>query len=83
MSRSTTAQGDDAPPPAGIAVCVGMASTFAYANSTLRHQVSLRVNKAVRAETCDLGRSSGSCVVHRRTDPFLLLCGSSRSSQGM
>lgn len=29
---------------AGIAVCVGMASTFAYANSTFRHQVSLRVN---------------------------------------
>uniref|UniRef100_A0A671XND3 Ring finger protein, transmembrane 2 n=1 Tax=Sparus aurata TaxID=8175 RepID=A0A671XND3_SPAAU len=28
----------------GIAVCVGMASTFAYANSTFRHQVSLRVN---------------------------------------
>lgn len=27
----------------GIAVCVGMASTFAYANSTFRHQVSLRV----------------------------------------
>ncbi|XP_028271125.1 RING finger and transmembrane domain-containing protein 2-like isoform X1 [Parambassis ranga] len=27
----------------GIAVCVGMASTFAYANSTFRHQVSLRL----------------------------------------
>ncbi|KAM7415733.1 hypothetical protein PAMA_018001 [Pampus argenteus] len=26
----------------GIAVCVGMACTFAYANSTFRHQVSLR-----------------------------------------
>lgn len=27
----------------GIAVCIGMASTFAFANSTLKHQVSLRV----------------------------------------
>ncbi|KAM4616095.1 E3 ubiquitin-protein ligase RNFT2 isoform 1-T1 [Polymixia lowei] len=26
----------------GIAVCVGMASTFAFANSTFKHQVSLR-----------------------------------------
>ncbi|XP_061528750.1 RING finger and transmembrane domain-containing protein 2 isoform X3 [Phycodurus eques] len=26
----------------GIAVCVGMASTFAYANATFKHQVSLR-----------------------------------------
>lgn len=31
----------------GIAVCVGMASTFAYANSTLRHQVSLREERSV------------------------------------
>lgn len=30
--------------PAGIAVCIGMASTFAYANSTLREQVSLKVS---------------------------------------
>lgn len=30
--------------PAGIAVCIGMASTFAYANSTLREQVALKVN---------------------------------------
>ena len=27
----------------GIAVCIGMASTFAFANSALKHQVSLRV----------------------------------------
>ncbi|KAH0625416.1 hypothetical protein JD844_014913 [Phrynosoma platyrhinos] len=27
----------------GIALCIGMASTFAYANSTLREQVSLKV----------------------------------------
>ncbi|XP_018516237.1 RING finger and transmembrane domain-containing protein 2 [Lates calcarifer] len=31
----------------GIAVCVGMASTFAYANSTFRHQVSLREERSV------------------------------------
>ncbi|XP_041642577.1 RING finger and transmembrane domain-containing protein 2 isoform X2 [Cheilinus undulatus] len=31
----------------GIAVCVGMASTFAYANSMLRHQVSLREERSV------------------------------------
>ncbi|XP_004072112.1 RING finger and transmembrane domain-containing protein 2 [Oryzias latipes] len=31
----------------GIAVCLGMASTFAYANSTLRHQVSLREDRSV------------------------------------
>ncbi|KAF3839417.1 hypothetical protein F7725_018134 [Dissostichus mawsoni] len=31
----------------GIAVCVGMASTFAYANSTCRHQVSLRADRSV------------------------------------
>ncbi|XP_034398500.1 RING finger and transmembrane domain-containing protein 2 isoform X1 [Cyclopterus lumpus] len=31
----------------GIAVCVGMASTFAYANSTFRHQVSLRAERSV------------------------------------
>lgn len=30
--------------PTGIAVCIGMASTFAYANSTLREQVSLKVS---------------------------------------
>jgi hypothetical protein len=30
--------------PAGIAVCIGMASTFAYANATLREQVSLKVS---------------------------------------
>lgn len=33
---------------AGIAVCVGMASTFAYANSTFRHQVSLRVKETLQ-----------------------------------
>lgn len=31
----------------GIAVCVGMACTFAFANSTFKHQVSLRVNKHI------------------------------------
>ncbi|XP_034026782.1 RING finger and transmembrane domain-containing protein 2 [Thalassophryne amazonica] len=31
----------------GIAVCVGMASTFAYANSTFRHQVALREARSV------------------------------------
>ncbi|XP_043924188.1 RING finger and transmembrane domain-containing protein 2 isoform X2 [Protopterus annectens] len=31
----------------GIAVCIGMASTFAYANSTLKHQVSLREKRSV------------------------------------
>ncbi|XP_008334468.1 E3 ubiquitin-protein ligase RNFT2 isoform X2 [Cynoglossus semilaevis] len=31
----------------GIAVCVGMASTFAYANSTFKHQVSLREKRSV------------------------------------
>uniref|UniRef100_A0A8P4G3D9 Ring finger protein, transmembrane 2 n=1 Tax=Dicentrarchus labrax TaxID=13489 RepID=A0A8P4G3D9_DICLA len=31
----------------GIAVCLGMASTFAYANSTFRHQVSLREERSV------------------------------------
>lgn len=34
------------PIPAGIAVCIGMASTFAYANSTLREQVALKVSLA-------------------------------------
>ncbi|TNN29365.1 RING finger and transmembrane domain-containing protein 2 [Liparis tanakae] len=29
----------------GIAVCVGMASTFAYANATFRQQVALRVTQ--------------------------------------
>ncbi|XP_061134895.1 RING finger and transmembrane domain-containing protein 2 isoform X4 [Syngnathus typhle] len=31
----------------GIAVCVGMASTFAYANATFKRQVSLRVRQRV------------------------------------
>ncbi|GAB5579083.1 E3 ubiquitin-protein ligase RNFT1 isoform X1 [Prionailurus iriomotensis] len=31
----------------GIAVCIGMASTFAYANSTLREQVSLKEKRSV------------------------------------
>ncbi|XP_019741274.1 E3 ubiquitin-protein ligase RNFT2 isoform X2 [Hippocampus comes] len=31
----------------GIAVCVGMASTFAYANATFKHQVSLREERSV------------------------------------
>ncbi|XP_061674128.1 RING finger and transmembrane domain-containing protein 2 isoform X1 [Syngnathoides biaculeatus] len=31
----------------GIAVCVGMASTFAYANTTFKHQVSLREERSV------------------------------------
>ncbi|KAM9810495.1 E3 ubiquitin-protein ligase RNFT2 [Neosynchiropus ocellatus] len=31
----------------GLAVCVGMASTFAYANSTFKHQVSLRESRSV------------------------------------
>ncbi|KAG8456161.1 hypothetical protein GDO86_002091 [Hymenochirus boettgeri] len=33
----------------GIAVCIGMASTFAYANSTLKHQVSLKEKRSVFA----------------------------------
>ncbi|CAB1322322.1 unnamed protein product [Coregonus sp. 'balchen'] len=31
----------------GIALCVGMASTFAFANSTFKHQVSLREERSV------------------------------------
>ncbi|KAJ7993685.1 hypothetical protein DPEC_G00257240 [Dallia pectoralis] len=31
----------------GIGVCVGMASTFAFANSTFKHQVSLREGRSV------------------------------------
>ncbi|XP_015234331.1 PREDICTED: RING finger and transmembrane domain-containing protein 2 isoform X2 [Cyprinodon variegatus] len=31
----------------GIAVCVGMISTFAYANSTFKHQVSLREERSM------------------------------------
>ncbi|XP_043571797.1 RING finger and transmembrane domain-containing protein 2 isoform X2 [Chiloscyllium plagiosum] len=31
----------------GIAVCIGMASTFAYANLTVKHQVSLREKRSV------------------------------------
>ncbi|XP_030647456.1 E3 ubiquitin-protein ligase RNFT2 [Chanos chanos] len=31
----------------GIAVCIGMASTFTFANSTLKHQVSLREERSV------------------------------------
>ncbi|RVE67866.1 hypothetical protein OJAV_G00085970 [Oryzias javanicus] len=31
----------------GIAVCLGMVSTFTYANSTFRHQVSLREERSV------------------------------------
>ncbi|XP_037012123.2 RING finger and transmembrane domain-containing protein 2 isoform X6 [Artibeus jamaicensis] len=31
----------------GIAVCIGMATTFAYANSTLREQVSLKEKRSV------------------------------------
>lgn len=31
----------------GIAVCVGMACTFAYANSTLKHQVALREHRSL------------------------------------
>ncbi|XP_013890212.1 E3 ubiquitin-protein ligase RNFT2 isoform X2 [Austrofundulus limnaeus] len=31
----------------GISVCVGMISTFAYANSTFKHQVSLRDERSV------------------------------------
>ncbi|XP_053135811.1 RING finger and transmembrane domain-containing protein 2 isoform X2 [Hemicordylus capensis] len=31
----------------GIALCIGMASTFAYANSTLREQVSLKEKRSV------------------------------------
>uniref|UniRef100_W5K8Q8 Ring finger protein, transmembrane 2 n=1 Tax=Astyanax mexicanus TaxID=7994 RepID=W5K8Q8_ASTMX len=31
----------------GIAVCIGMASTFAFANSTLKHQVALREERSV------------------------------------
>ncbi|KAF6082787.1 ring finger protein, transmembrane 2 [Phyllostomus discolor] len=33
----------------GIAVCIGMATTFAYANSTLREQVSLKEKRSVLA----------------------------------
>ncbi|KAM9329972.1 E3 ubiquitin-protein ligase RNFT2 [Gastrophryne carolinensis] len=31
----------------GIAVCIGMASTFAYANSSVKHQVSLKEKRSV------------------------------------
>ncbi|XP_076126966.1 E3 ubiquitin-protein ligase RNFT2 isoform X2 [Alosa pseudoharengus] len=31
----------------GISVCIGMASTFAFANSALKHQVSLREERSV------------------------------------
>ncbi|GAA6093616.1 RING finger and transmembrane domain-containing protein 2 [Tachysurus ichikawai] len=31
----------------GIAVCIGMACTFAFANSTLKHQVSLREDRSI------------------------------------
>ncbi|XP_067295607.1 RING finger and transmembrane domain-containing protein 2 isoform X1 [Pseudorasbora parva] len=31
----------------GIAVCIGMISTFAFANSTLKHQVALREDRSV------------------------------------
>ncbi|NP_001018369.1 E3 ubiquitin-protein ligase RNFT2 [Danio rerio] len=31
----------------GIAVCIGMISTFAFANSTLKHQVALREERSV------------------------------------
>lgn len=37
--------------PAGIAVAVGLASTFTYANSTFRHQVSLRVMSFKKTQT--------------------------------
>lgn len=37
---------------AGIAVCVGMASTFAYTNATFRHQVSLRVKQTHYITCC-------------------------------
>ncbi|XP_004910560.1 RING finger and transmembrane domain-containing protein 2 isoform X2 [Xenopus tropicalis] len=33
----------------GIAVCIGMASTFAYANSSVKHQVSLKEKRSVFA----------------------------------
>ncbi|KAM4706956.1 E3 ubiquitin-protein ligase RNFT2 isoform 2-T2 [Discoglossus pictus] len=33
----------------GIAVCIGMASTFAYANSSVKHQVSLKEKRSVLA----------------------------------
>ncbi|XP_075424231.1 E3 ubiquitin-protein ligase RNFT2 isoform X2 [Ascaphus truei] len=31
----------------GIAVCIGMASTFAYANSSVKHQVSLKEKRSI------------------------------------
>ncbi|XP_060699686.1 RING finger and transmembrane domain-containing protein 2 isoform X1 [Hemiscyllium ocellatum] len=40
-------QQDREPKTDGIAVCIGMASTFAYANLTVKHQVSLREKRSV------------------------------------
>lgn len=45
-SNSSSSYSLTEPFPAGIAVCIGMASTFAYANSTLREQVALKVSAA-------------------------------------
>ncbi|XP_075960618.1 E3 ubiquitin-protein ligase RNFT2 [Anarhichas minor] len=46
----------------GIAVCVGMASTFAYANSTFRHQVSLRAERSVFVALWIIGFLAGNIV---------------------
>ncbi|XP_029016428.1 RING finger and transmembrane domain-containing protein 2 isoform X3 [Betta splendens] len=46
----------------GIAVCVGMVSTFAYANSTFRHQVSLREDRSVFAALWIVMFCSGNIV---------------------
>uniref|UniRef100_A0A1A8D487 Ring finger protein, transmembrane 2 n=1 Tax=Nothobranchius kadleci TaxID=1051664 RepID=A0A1A8D487_NOTKA len=46
----------------GIAVCVGMISTFAYANSTFKHQVSLREQRSVFAALWILVFLTGNVV---------------------
>lgn len=51
--------------PAGIAVCIGMASTFAYANSTLREQVSLKVSHLADYSLRLLGCASANPVAEQ------------------
>ncbi|XP_038619301.1 RING finger and transmembrane domain-containing protein 2 [Tachyglossus aculeatus] len=46
----------------GIAVCIGMASTFAYANSTLREQVSLKEKRSVLVTFWILAFLSGNTL---------------------
>lgn len=54
--------------PTGIAVCIGMASTFAYANSTLREQVSLKVSSLWLQELLI------SCVAALQTRDLTKVC---------